>query len=83
MHEQTNPRPPAEDDAIVDGAILDMLLHDEPQGVWSVEEVARALDDALAAADAIARLHAAGLVHRLGDFVFATRAAVRCAALGL
>ncbi len=55
----------------------------------SVEEVMRclgvdtALCDPIDVRDAIGDLARAGLLHRSGDFVFATRAAVRAAELGL
>jgi hypothetical protein len=44
---------------------------------WTVEELGRELRDQGEAIDAIGRLASAGLVHRLGDFVFPTRAARR------
>jgi hypothetical protein len=48
------------------------------QPLWSVEDIGRAMDQPLDAADAISELRRAGLVHRTSDgFVFATRAAVR------
>jgi len=56
--------------------VLDLLLERDEQRPWAVEEVARAIDNPVAAADAIANLQAAGLVHRTSDgFVFVTRAA--------
>jgi hypothetical protein len=77
MHEQPNRRP-AERDATVDGAVLGLLLHGEARGPWSIDEVVReiAAAEQITAIDSLTRLHGAGLVHRLGDFVFATRAAV-------
>jgi hypothetical protein len=60
-----------------DAAVLGLLLA-EP-GLWSVEEVVRAIGDELAVTDSLARLHGGGLVHRISGFVFATRAAVESA----
>jgi hypothetical protein len=58
---------------------LVLLLLLEPGGpaLWSVAELARELGCELAAAGALVRLHAAGLVHRREEFVWATRAASR------
>jgi hypothetical protein len=47
-----------------------------PSGPWSVAEVERELGEHIATVDAVASLQAAGLVHRCGEFVFATRAAL-------
>jgi hypothetical protein len=58
-------------------AVLGLLLESAAQGPWSVDELARALGDEVRAADAVANLHAAGLVHRCHELVFLTRAAVR------
>ncbi|HYM46639.1 MAG TPA: hypothetical protein VES65_10850 [Solirubrobacteraceae bacterium] len=56
--------------------VLDLLLDREEQRPWSVNEVALAIGNPVAAADAIANLQAAGLVHQTSDgFVFVTRAA--------
>lgn len=66
-----------------DHAVLDLLLHGQAAGPWSEEELIREIGDRLAVEDALARLHGAGLVHRLAEqFVFATRAAVRASQLG-
>lgn len=57
--------------------VLLVLFHDPLP--WTVEELGRELKDMGDAVDAVARLAGAGLVHRLGDFVFPTRAARRSA----
>jgi hypothetical protein len=58
------------------GAILGLLLNFEAGSLWSVEEVVRQLSTPrLEVIDGLASLQAAGLIHRVGDFVFATRAA--------
>ncbi len=59
-----------------EGAILGVLLNFEAGSIWSVEEVVRQLSTPrLEVIDGLASLQAAGLIHRVGDFVFATRAA--------
>ncbi|HMH58793.1 MAG TPA: hypothetical protein VK537_06405 [Galbitalea sp.] len=55
--------------------ILGLLLTPDSQRLWSVAEVERETGEQLATADALASLHAVGLIHRCGEFVFATRAA--------
>jgi hypothetical protein len=47
-------------------------------GPWSVHEIAVEPGDEVRAADAIAGLRRAELVHYCGEFVLATRPAVRC-----
>lgn len=56
-------------------AVLILLLEDRLP--WTVEELGRELRGRGEAADAVAALAGAGLVHRHGDFVFPTRAARR------
>jgi hypothetical protein len=66
--------------AVLDQAervVLDLLLDPGFHGPWSVHEIAVAMGDEVDAADAIDGLHAAGLVHRCHEFVFATRPAAR------
>lgn len=59
-----------------EGAILGLLLNFDSGSLWSVEEVVRQLSASrLEVIDGLASLQAAGLIHRAGDFVFATRAA--------
>jgi DNA-binding MarR family transcriptional regulator len=60
----------------VEAAILGLLLNFDAGSIWAVEEIVRQLSaPQLEVVDAIAELEAAGLIHRLGDFAFATRAA--------
>jgi hypothetical protein len=69
----------------VDEALFSLLIHDH-LGLWSIGELSRSLTSSSQAAasgevetcdteDAIERLYAAGLIHRIGIYVFATRAA--------
>jgi hypothetical protein len=61
-----------------DWSVLSVLLAGEGhRGLWSVQELGRALQDQLQAVDAVGRLIRDGLVHQQGDFVFPTRAATR------
>jgi hypothetical protein len=71
--------------ASFDHALL-CLLVDPPVGLWSVTELDRSLSHSsesrsgdeptrVDTEDAIQRLYAAGMIHRLGHYVFATRAA--------
>jgi hypothetical protein len=65
-----------------DSTVLNLMLCDASGCPWSVEELARTINDRLGAVDAVCRLEAAGLVHRVGDFVFPTLAARRADELG-
>ncbi|HEV7938558.1 MAG TPA: hypothetical protein VGP18_11120 [Solirubrobacteraceae bacterium] len=66
----------AEQERQAEGAILGLLLNFEAGSLWSVEELIRQLSASrLEVIDGLASLHAAGLIHRMGDYVFATRAA--------
>jgi hypothetical protein len=74
MHAHPNPEP-----ALAE-AILGLLIDDHP-GHWHVDELDRTLTPSSATEptsrteDTLESLYAAGLVHRSGDFVFASRAA--------
>jgi hypothetical protein len=67
----------------VERAILVMLLVADEQRPWSVHEVELEIGDHIETADGLGALHRAGLIHRCGDFVFATRAAVRAQQLAV
>lgn len=65
-----------EDTRSAEAAILGLLLNFEVGSIWAVDEIVRQLSASqLDVIDGLAELVAAGLVHRLGDFVFVTRAA--------
>jgi hypothetical protein len=66
----------AEREKQAEGAILGLLLNFEAGSLWSVEELIRQLSSSrLEVIDGLASLQATGLIHRIGDYVFATRAA--------
>jgi hypothetical protein len=86
MHHNPIPgvEPAAAEDAF-DAALLGLLTIDHA-GHWSLAELSRSLISSAQVGgghepprheveDAIERLYAAGLIHRVGQFVFATRAA--------
>lgn len=68
MQPQPTPKTVGEDDGDVDAAVLDALLESSAQRPWSVDEIARVIGDPVAAADSLARLFRAGLIHRLDNF---------------
>jgi hypothetical protein len=76
-------RMPAEEADRVQQTILVLLLAADEQRPWSEAEIALEVGEHLATADALACLRAAGLVHRCGGFVFASRAAARADELRL
>jgi hypothetical protein len=82
MQDETSQNPREEDER-AQKAVLGLLLRPSEQRPWSVNEVEREVGEALAVADAIAALRAAGLIHRCGDFVFASRAALSMDRLSL
>jgi hypothetical protein len=66
---------PAQEEGQRDKLILLVLC--EELVPWTVEELGRELADVLEVEDGVGRLVRAGLAHRLGDFVFPTRAGRR------
>jgi len=73
--------PVAEEEGRVDSGILAMLTAPDASRPWSVDEVAREVGDRIDTDDGLARLYGAGLIHRYGEFVFASRAALAAAQL--
>jgi hypothetical protein len=67
----------AEQDDHLDRSLLNLLLRPGVHGLWSVDELGREMGEPLQVLDAVNRLHGQGLIHRLGDFVFLTRAIAR------
>jgi hypothetical protein len=61
--------PCVEQDETFDRAIMGLLLG-QYHGLWKIEEIEREIGDPICVQDSVARLHAAGLIHRLEDFVF-------------
>lgn len=67
----------------VEAGILDRLIGPNDQRPWSVEELIRDTGERLATVDAINSLQHIGLIHRCGDLIFPTRAALRADQLGM
>jgi hypothetical protein len=66
------------DDTTIESGILDRLTYPDDQRPWSVEELVREIRHRLSVIDAIAKLQAAGLIHRTtDDLIFPTRSAIR------
>jgi DNA-binding HxlR family transcriptional regulator len=66
-----------EQDDLADWMLLDTLLDSEHPGLWSVEELTRVMGDHITVTDSLTRLERDGLIWRLQQFAFPTRAAVR------
>ena len=81
MQDQTN-ETVEDDDRRTEQTILVLLLTGT-QRIWSVEELVAEIGRRMDTTDSLASLQAAGLVHRCGDFVFATRAALRFDEIGV
>jgi hypothetical protein len=64
----------------MDSLVLGLVL-DGASWLWSVDEIGREIDDRAGVQDAVPRLGSAGLLHRLGEFVFASRSARRAGEL--
>jgi hypothetical protein len=73
MHDQDT-RTPAEREAVLDSAILSLLVSEDSHRPWSVAEVEREVQRD--ATDSLGRLYGGGLIHRLDGFVWAARPAV-------
>jgi hypothetical protein len=79
MHDQRIADEPFEDHVSEedrDKCVLSLMLSDS-SWPWTVDEIARSLDNEIGAHDSVARLVGDGLAHRLGELVLPTRAARR------
>ena len=76
QHEPT--ATPAEEDDRTDQLVINLLA--DPDQPWSEEEIIRELTgiSRLAVVNSLARLRGKGVIHRLNEFVFMTRAARQC-----
>lgn len=81
MHDEPTQAAAAGAPERMQAVVMALLLGSGHLWPWSARELALELGDELGAADAIAALEAAGLIHRIGSFVFPSRAAVAMAEL--
>lgn len=58
-----------------DRNVLNLMLFDPSDYPMSIEEIGRTLGGTTSASESVSRLADAGLVHRMGDFVWPTLAA--------
>jgi hypothetical protein len=70
-------RGPLEDPDALEHVTLHLLLDSVCSPIWTMAEIARVLRSRPRAEDSVAALQDAGLVHRVGDFVFPTQSAIR------
>lgn len=77
QHRPEQAKPPTVDERQREETVLNLLFAEEHSYPWSMEELVRMIGDRIETVDAVCRLEAAGLLHRLGEFVFPTLAARR------
>ena len=77
MRDEPSRTTPQQETDLLENVVLHLMLDENTPGLWSTDELARAHGDPVATADALAGLHAMGLVHRHREFVWPSRAAVR------
>jgi hypothetical protein len=85
MHDDPSPEDSdvLRENSLIESGIFDRLTLPNQQRPWAVRELALEIGDRIEVEDALARLHGAGLVHRCGEFVWATRAALAAEAIQL
>ncbi|HEY5194385.1 MAG TPA: hypothetical protein VIJ39_11020 [Solirubrobacteraceae bacterium] len=71
------------DASVIESGIYDRLVSPDQQRPWALRELVLEIGSRIDVEDALARLHGAGLVHRCGEFVWATRAALAADAIEL
>jgi hypothetical protein len=64
----------AQQENMLDGSILSTMIDGHAPRLWSRDELAREHNRDVT--DTLRRLHGGGLIHRLEDFVWPTRAAL-------
>jgi hypothetical protein len=69
--------------SVIESGIYDRLVTPNQQRPWAVRELVLEIGSRIDVEDALTRLHGAGLVHRCGEFVWATRAALAADAIEL
>jgi hypothetical protein len=74
---------PAEQDGMIDSAVLGLLLSRNDQRLWSKDEIERTVGEPGEVTDSLNRLYGGGLIHRLDRFVWASRAAVMSQEIGI
>jgi hypothetical protein len=74
-------RTPAEEDATIDSAVLGLMICAGGERPWARDEIDRAIGEDTT--DSLNRLYAAGLIHRLDGFAWATRAAIAAEELSI
>ncbi|MFI4984885.1 MAG: hypothetical protein ACHP93_03965 [Solirubrobacterales bacterium] len=76
MHKHRTPQG-LEEHALIDRALLELLLGDEHQRPWAEDELAREIGVPGDVRDGLRRLRASRLIHRWNDLAVASRPAVR------
>ncbi len=67
----------------VEAGIYGRLVRSDEQRPWAIRELVLELRDPIAVQDALTELQDNGLIHRCGEFVWATRAALAAGAIEL
>ncbi|HTZ62763.1 MAG TPA: hypothetical protein VMB51_01520 [Solirubrobacteraceae bacterium] len=74
MQDQESTLCPVERQRTLDSAVLGLLVNLDSHRPWSEQEIAGEVGENVT--DSLNRLHGAGLVHRLDEFVWASRGSV-------